>query len=92
MVDSINELESSLRAQLDSLAKDIRAAEASLITTKEGFLNTRGEIRTHAGGLLRSLSLPLDYSGKNQSLAHWRDVCTLHFCYGCMTKHVPLCR
>jgi septal ring factor EnvC (AmiA/AmiB activator) len=44
MVDSINELESSLRAQLDSLAKDIRAAEASLITTKEGFLKVQGAL------------------------------------------------
>ena len=28
-------------------------------------LNTRGGIRTHAVGLLRSSSLPLDYSGLN---------------------------
>ena len=44
MVDSINELEASLRAQLDSLAKDIRTAEASLITTKEGYLKVQGAL------------------------------------------------
>lgn len=44
MVDSINELEASLRAQLDSLAKDIRTAEAALITTKEGYLKVQGAL------------------------------------------------
>lgn len=44
MLDSINELESSLRAQLDSLTKDIRASEASLITIKEGFLKVQGAL------------------------------------------------
>jgi phosphopantetheinyl transferase len=44
MLDTINELESGLRAQLDSLAKDIRTAEASLITTKEGFLKVQGAL------------------------------------------------
>ena len=44
MLDTIDELESGLRAQLDSLAKDIRTAEASLITTKEGFLKVQGAL------------------------------------------------
>jgi phosphopantetheinyl transferase len=44
MLEAIEELESGLRAQLDSLAKDIRAAEASLITTKEGFLKVQGAL------------------------------------------------
>lgn len=44
MLDLINELETSLRAQLDSLAKEIRAAESSLITTKEGFLKVQGAL------------------------------------------------
>jgi len=44
MLEAIEELESSLRAQLDSLAKDIRTAEASLITTKEGFLKVQGAL------------------------------------------------
>jgi len=44
MLDLINELEISLRAQLDSLAKDIRAAESSLIATKEGFLKVQGAL------------------------------------------------
>ena len=44
MLEAIEELESGLRAQLDSLAKDIRTAEASLITTKEGFLKVQGAL------------------------------------------------
>lgn len=44
MVDSINELEDSLRAQLESLAKDIRTSEAALITTKEGYLKVQGAL------------------------------------------------
>lgn len=44
MLESINELEASLRAQLDSLAKDIRTAEAALINTKEGYLKVQGAL------------------------------------------------
>jgi len=44
MLESINELETSLRSQLDSLAKDIRTAEASLINTKEGYLKVQGAL------------------------------------------------
>lgn len=44
MLESINDLENSLRTQLDSLSKDIRAAESSLITTKEGFLKVQGAL------------------------------------------------
>jgi septal ring factor EnvC (AmiA/AmiB activator) len=44
MLEAIEELEDSLKAQLDSLAKDIRTAEASLITTKEGFLKVQGAL------------------------------------------------
>jgi hypothetical protein len=44
MIDSITELEKGLRAQQESLAKDIRAAEASLITTKEGYLKVQGAL------------------------------------------------
>lgn len=44
MLDSINELETGLRAQQESLAKDIRAAESSLITTKEGYLKVQGAL------------------------------------------------
>jgi hypothetical protein len=44
MLDTIDELESSLRSQLDSLAKDIRTSEASLMTTKEGFLKVQGAL------------------------------------------------
>jgi phosphopantetheinyl transferase len=44
MLEAIEELEGGLRAQLDSLAKDIRTAESSLITTKEGFLKVQGAL------------------------------------------------
>lgn len=44
MLESITELETGLRAQLDSLAKDIRAAESALITTKEGYLKVQGAL------------------------------------------------
>ncbi|MEN9834575.1 MAG: hypothetical protein RL011_768 [Pseudomonadota bacterium] len=44
MIDSITELEKGLRAQQESLAKDIRAAESSLITTKEGYLKVQGAL------------------------------------------------
>jgi hypothetical protein len=44
MIDSITELEKGLRAQQESLAKDIRAAEASLINTKEGYLKVQGAL------------------------------------------------
>ena len=44
MIDSITELEKGLRAQQESLAKDIRAAESALITTKEGYLKVQGAL------------------------------------------------
>jgi septal ring factor EnvC (AmiA/AmiB activator) len=44
MIDSIVELENSLKAQLSSLATDIRNAENALITTKEGYLKVQGAI------------------------------------------------
>jgi phosphopantetheinyl transferase len=42
MLEKIEELENGLKAQLAKLANDIRAAEASLITTKEGYLKVQG--------------------------------------------------
>lgn len=44
MLESIIELETGLRAQQDSLAKDIRAAESALISTKEGYLKVQGAL------------------------------------------------
>jgi len=44
MLASITELEAGLRAQLESLAKDIRSAESALITTKEGYLKVQGAL------------------------------------------------
>lgn len=44
MLESITELETGLRSQLESLAKDIRAAESALITTKEGYLKVQGAL------------------------------------------------
>ena len=42
MIEKIEELEAGLKAQLAKLANDIRAAEASLLTTKEGYLKVQG--------------------------------------------------
>lgn len=44
MFDAISELEAGLRAQQESLAKDIRSAESALITTKEGYLKVQGAL------------------------------------------------
>jgi hypothetical protein len=44
MINSISELETGLKTQLSSLATDIRNAETSLITTKEGYLKVQGAL------------------------------------------------
>lgn len=44
MIDSIVELETGLKTQLASLASDIRNAESSLISTKEGYLKVQGAL------------------------------------------------
>jgi hypothetical protein len=44
MIDKIKELEEGLQNQLSSLANDIRAAEASLMATKEGYLKVQGAL------------------------------------------------
>lgn len=44
MTDIIEELEIGLKAQLTSLTNEIRAAESSLITTKEGYLKVQGAL------------------------------------------------
>jgi hypothetical protein len=44
MINSIVELENGLKAQLSSLATDIRSAESSLISTKEGYLKVQGAL------------------------------------------------
>lgn len=40
----LEDLERGLKAQLTSLASDIRSAESSLITTKEGYLKVQGAL------------------------------------------------
>lgn len=40
----LEDLERGLKAQLTSLANDIRSAESSLITTKEGYLKVQGAL------------------------------------------------
>ena len=40
----LDDLERGLKAQLTSLANDIRSAEASLISTKEGYLKVQGAL------------------------------------------------
>lgn len=44
MIEKITELENGLKAQLSKLANDIRLAEASLMTTKEGYLKVQGAL------------------------------------------------
>lgn len=42
--EAISQLESGLKAQLDSLAKDIRSSEAALMSLKEGYLKVQGAL------------------------------------------------
>lgn len=44
MIEIISDLETGLKAQLASLANNIRSAEASLISTKEGYLKVQGAL------------------------------------------------
>jgi len=44
MTEIIADLEAGLKAQLSSLANSIRSAEASLISTKEGYLKVQGAL------------------------------------------------
>ena len=44
MLEKIQELEDGLKAQLSSLANDIRNAESSLMATKEGYLKVQGAL------------------------------------------------
>lgn len=44
MADLINELEAGLRKQLSTLVNEIRSAETSLISTKEGYLKVQGAL------------------------------------------------
>jgi hypothetical protein len=44
MIDIIEDLESGLKAQLASLANNIRSSEAALISTKEGYLKVQGAL------------------------------------------------
>lgn len=40
----LEDLERGLKAQLTSLANEIRSAESALITTKEGYLKVQGAL------------------------------------------------
>lgn len=44
MTKILEDLEKGLKAQLTSLANDIRSAESALITTKEGYLKVQGAL------------------------------------------------
>ena len=44
MINTVTDLETGLKAQLSKLSTDIRNAEASLISTKEGYLNVQGAL------------------------------------------------
>lgn len=44
MIETLEKMEASLRSQLSSLVEEIRAAESSLISTKEGYLKVQGAL------------------------------------------------
>jgi len=44
MISIIEDLESGLKAQLESLADSIRSSESALIATKEGYLKVQGAL------------------------------------------------
>lgn len=44
MIEIISDLEAGLKAQLASLANNIRSAESALISTKEGYLKVQGAL------------------------------------------------
>lgn len=44
MIDTIKDLTTSLQIQQEKLAAEIRSAESSLITTKEGYLKVQGAL------------------------------------------------
>ena len=44
MINTVTDLETGLKAQLSKLSTDIRNAEASLISTKEGYLKVQGAL------------------------------------------------
>ena len=44
MIEIIADLEAGLKAQLASLANNIRSAESALISTKEGYLKVQGAL------------------------------------------------
>lgn len=43
-LEAITELESGLKVQLESLAKDIHSSEAALMSLKEGYLKVQGAL------------------------------------------------
>ena len=44
MINTVTDLETGLKTQLSKLSTDIRNAEASLISTKEGYLKVQGAL------------------------------------------------
>jgi len=42
--EAIDQLESSLKAQLDSLTEDIRSSELKLMSLKEGYFKVQGAL------------------------------------------------
>ncbi len=67
MLEKIEELENGLKAQLAKLANDIRAAETSLITTKEGYLKVQGAMEI-LDILKKNLDEPADDEAVNIAL------------------------
>ena len=63
MLKPIEELEVSLKDQLDSLTKDIRSMESALITTKEGYLKVQGALE-----ILNILKKKIEDEGNRKEL------------------------
>ena len=66
MTETLNNMEASLRLQLSSLADEIRAAESSLMTTKEGYLKVQGALEVI--GILKK-EFPEENSEENIDIA-----------------------
>ena len=47
-LESILELETGLKTQLETLVKDIRSSEAALMSLKEGYLKVQGALEVIA--------------------------------------------
>ena len=64
MINTILDLETNLKNQLSTLATDIRSAESSLISIKEGYLKVQGALE-----ILDILKKKVEEDAMKESLA-----------------------